>query len=129
MSDDLVRAHLDHRRVWADFDYCYPVISRRSKGVSLGVNLNPDKACNFDCVYCEVDRVTPAKRKDIDLDQLEREMAALLDLTLDGTLFRVAPFDSALPEQRHLNDIASSGDGEPTPGPEFADAVDRIATL
>jgi wyosine [tRNA(Phe)-imidazoG37] synthetase (radical SAM superfamily) len=126
---DLVPAHLDHRRLWADFDYCYPVLSRRSRGVSLGVNLNPDKACNFDCVYCEVDRTTPAKRKDIDLDQLEREMAALLDLTLDGTLFRVAPFDSARPEQRRLNDIAFSGDGEPTTAPEFADAVDRIAHL
>ncbi|HEU4950863.1 MAG TPA: radical SAM protein [Holophagaceae bacterium] len=129
MSGDLVKAHLDHRRVWADFDYCYPVISRRSKGVSLGVNLNPDKVCNFDCVYCEVDRVTPAKRKDIDLDQLEREMAALLDLTLDGTLFEVSPFDSARPEQRRLNDIAFSGDGEPTTAPEFAEAVDRIAKL
>jgi wyosine [tRNA(Phe)-imidazoG37] synthetase (radical SAM superfamily) len=126
---DLVPAHLDHRRLWADFDYCYPVLSRRSKGVSLGVNLNPDKACNFDCVYCEVDRTTPPNRKDIDLDQLEREMAALLDLTLDGTLFRVAPFDSARPEQRRLNDIAFSGDGEPTTAPEFADAVDRIAHL
>lgn len=129
MSEDLVKAHLDHKRMWADFDYCYPVISRRSKGVSLGVNLNPDKVCNFNCVYCEVDRATPAKRKDIDLDQLEREMAALLDLTLDGTLFRVAPFDSARPEQRRLNDIAFSGDGEPTTAPEFADAVDRIAKL
>lgn len=126
---DLVPAHLDHRRLWADFDYCYPVLSRRSKGVSLGVNLNPDKACNFDCVYCEVDRTTPAKRKDIDLDQLERELAALLDLTLDGTLFRVAPFDSARPEQRRLNDIAFSGDGEPTTAPEFADAIDRVAHL
>ena len=126
---DLVPAHLDHRRLWADFDYCYPVLSRRSKGVSLGVNLNPDKACNFDCVYFEVDRTTPAKRKDIDLDQLEREMAALLDLTLDGTLFRVAPFDSARPEQRRLNDIAFSGDGEPTTAPEFADAIDRVAHL
>lgn len=126
---DLVPAHLDHRRVWSDFDYCYPVVSRRSKGVSLGVNLNPDKACNFDCVYCEVDRTTPGRRKDIDLDQLEREMAALLDLTLDGTLFRVAPFDSARPEHRRLNDIAFSGDGEPTTAPEFADAVDRIAHL
>lgn len=126
---DLVPAHLDHRRLWADFDYCYPVLSRRSKGVSLGVNLNPDKACNFDCVYCEVDRTTPAKRKDIDLDQLEREMAVLLDLTLDGSLFNSAPFDSARPEQRRLNDIAFSGDGEPTTAPEFADAVDRIAHL
>ena len=73
---DLIKAHLDHRRVWRDFDYCYPVISRRSRGVSLGVNLNPDKVCNFDCVYCEVDRLTPAKRKDLDLDLLDKETGA-----------------------------------------------------
>ncbi len=129
MNEELVKAHLDHRRVWQDFDYCYPVISRRSKGVSLGVNLNPDKVCNFDCVYCEVDRRTPARRGDIDLDQLEREMATLLDLTLDGTLFRVAPFDSARPEQRRLNDLAFSGDGEPTTAREFPEAVARLAAL
>ena len=126
---ELIKAHLDHRRIWQDFDYCYPVISRRSKGVSLGVNLNPDKVCNFDCVYCEVDRITPAKRKDIDLDQLEREMATLLDLTLDGTLFRVAPFDSAKPDQRRLNDIAFSGDGEPTTAREFPEVILRMASL
>ena len=126
---DLVKAHLDHRRLWQDFDYCYPVISRRSKGVSLGVNLNPDKVCNFDCVYCEVDRKTPARRRDIDLDQMAREMDALLQLTQNGTLFRVSPFDSARPEQRRLNDIAFSGDGEPTTAREFPEAIARMAGL
>jgi len=126
---DLVPAHLDHRRIWQDFHYAYPVISRRSKGVSLGVNLNPDKVCNFDCVYCEVDRSTPGPRSDIDLDQLEREMDALLELTVNGALFAVTPFDSARPGQRRLNDIAFSGDGEPTTAPEFAGAVERIARL
>jgi wyosine [tRNA(Phe)-imidazoG37] synthetase (radical SAM superfamily) len=125
----LVKAHLDHRRLWQAFDYCYPVISRRSKGVSLGVNLNPDKICNFDCVYCEVDRVNPARRRDVELDQLEREMAALLDLTTSGALFDVAPFDSARPEQRRLNDIAFSGDGEPTTAREFPEAVATLARL
>jgi wyosine [tRNA(Phe)-imidazoG37] synthetase (radical SAM superfamily) len=126
---DLVQAHLDHRRMWQDFQYAYPVISRRSKGVSLGVNLNPDKVCNFDCVYCEVDRSTPGPRSDIDLAQLEREMAALLDLTVNGTLFATSPFNSARPDHRRLNDIAFSGDGEPTTAREFADAVDCIARL
>ena len=126
---ELVQAHLDHRRIWQDFHYAYPVISRRSKGVSLGVNLNPDKACNFDCVYCEVDRTTPGPRSDVDLAQLEREMAALLDLTVNGALFRTSPFDSARPDQRRLNDIAFSGDGEPTTAPEFAGAIDCIARL
>jgi len=125
----LVKAHLDHRRIWQDFDYCYPVISRRSKGLSLGVNLNPDKVCNFDCVYCEVDRKNPARRKDLDLEQLEREMAALLDLSLSGQIFEFPPFDSARPEQRRLNDIAFSGDGEPTTAREFPDVVARLARL
>ncbi len=126
---ELVQAHLDHKRSWYDFHYCYPVISRRSKGVSLGVNLNPNKACNFDCVYCEVDRVNPPRRKDVDLDQLEREMAALMDLVVSGELYQVAPFDSARPEQRRLNDIAFSGDGEPTMAKEFAECVARLARL
>lgn len=126
---ELIPAHLDHRRSWAEFIYCYPVISRRSKGVSLGVNLNPDKVCNFDCVYCEVDRITPGRRRDIDLDQLERELSELLDLTLDGSLFTFPPFDSARPEQRRINDIAFSGDGEPTTAKEFAEAVERVAHL
>jgi len=126
---DLIKAHLDHRRVWRDFDYCYPVISRRSRGVSLGVNLNPDKVCNFDCVYCEVDRLTPPKRRDLDLDLLAEELGLLLDLATSGEIYQIPPFDSARPEQRRLNDIAFSGDGEPTTAREFAEAVQRVARL
>ena len=40
----------DHTRHFTDFTFVYPVISRRSRGLSIGVNLNPDKVCNFDCV-------------------------------------------------------------------------------
>lgn len=126
---ELVKAHLDHKRSWYDFIYCYPVISRRSKGVSLGVNLNPNKACNFNCVYCEVDRVSPPRRKDVDLDQLVQEMATLMDLVASGELYEVSPFNSARPEQRRLNDIAFSGDGEPTMVKEFPECVARLAKL
>ena len=126
---DLIKAHRDHRRIWREFDYCYPVISRRSRGLSLGVNLNPDKVCNFDCVYCEVDRLAPPKRKDLDLDLLERELGLLLDLATSGEIYQIPPFDSARPEQRRLNDIAFSGDGEPTTAREFAGAVARVARI
>ena len=126
---ELIKAHLDHRRVWRDFDYCYPVISRRSRGVSLGVNLNPDKVCNFDCVYCEVDRLTPSKRSDLDLDVLEQELGLLLDLATSGEIYAIPPFDTARPEQRRLNDIAFSGDGEPTTARDFAEAVARVAAM
>ena len=126
---ELVQAHLDHRRIWQDFQYAYPVISRRSKGVSLGVNLNPDKVCNFDCVYCEVDRTAPRPPLGRGPGPAGAGMAALLDLTVSGTLFATSPFDTARPDQRRLNDIAFSGDGEPTTAPEFPDAVDCVARL
>jgi wyosine [tRNA(Phe)-imidazoG37] synthetase (radical SAM superfamily) len=126
---DLIKAHLDHRRVWRDFVYCYPVISRRSRGLSLGVNLNPDKVCNFDCVYCEVDRTSAPKRRDLDLDALGGELDQLLNLSVSGEIFQIPPFDSARPDQRRINDIAFSGDGEPTTAACFAEAIQRVADL
>lgn len=126
---ELVKAHLDHRRLWRDFDFCYPVLSRRSRGLSLGVNLSPGQRCTFDCVYCEVDRRRGPRRLDVDPGQVEREMALLLDLGVSGEIFSIPPFDSARPEQRRLNDIAFSGDGEPTLAPEFPEVVARLAKL
>lgn len=75
----LQQAYADHSRRWQDFLYCYPVISRRSKGLSIGVNLNPDKACNFDCIYCQVDRKSPPIVRKVELDVLRAELASLLD--------------------------------------------------
>ena len=48
--------HTDHARAFQTNRFVYPVLSRRSHGISVGVNLNPDKICNFDCIYCQVDR-------------------------------------------------------------------------
>ena len=53
--------HRDHSRLFEQNLYVYPVLSRRSRGISVGINLNPDKVCNFDCVYCQVDRRTPSQ--------------------------------------------------------------------
>ncbi len=121
---NLIAAHLDHRRSYDDFYYVYPVISRRSQGVSIGVNLNPDKTCNFDCVYCEVNRTVPGRRKDVDLDVLREELRDMLRIFQDGTLFAREPFASAPESWRRLNDIAFSGDGEPTTCPVFEQAVE-----
>jgi wyosine [tRNA(Phe)-imidazoG37] synthetase (radical SAM superfamily) len=65
----------------------------------------------------------------VDVDQLEREMAALLDLSRSGEIFTFSPFNSARPGQRRLNDIAFSGDGEPTTAKEFPEVVARLARL
>src|SRR5688572_3296136 len=118
-----------HSRSWQSNRYVYPVISRRSKGLSIGVNLNPDKVCNFDCIYCCVDRREPVAReyRDVDMCILATELDHMLSLAATGEIFQLPPFDQAPPALRRLNDVAFSGDGEPTSFPRFADAC-RLAS-
>lgn len=118
-----------HSRNWQENRYVYPVISRRSKGLSIGVNLNPDKACNFDCIYCCVDRTVPATVRDVDMTVLRAELEHMLHLAGSGEIWKIPPFDRASPELRRINDIAFSGDGEPTSFPGFADACSLAARL
>lgn len=123
----LTSAYRRHARQWQSHRYVYAVVSRRSRGLSIGVNLNPDKACNFDCVYCQVDRTVPPSVRKVDLAVVESELAALLESVRSGALFAAEPF-SALPVDRRLvRDLAFSGDGEPTTYPRFAEAVEVAA--
>lgn len=126
---DLPDPFASHSRHWRHNLYVYPVISRRARGLSVGVNLNPDKACNFDCVYCQVDRSIPPVVRKVDLDVLRRELDDMLRLATTGKLFAEPPFDHVPPEVRRFNDIAFSGDGEPTASPQFADAARLAAEL
>lgn len=125
-TSTLQQAFAAHPRVWRDFHYVYPVLSRRSRGLSIGVNLNIDKACNFDCIYCCVDRTVSPPRKDVDLAQLRDELDQMLGLAVSGDIWRHPPFDRAPQHLRRINDIAFSGDGEPTAYPRFDEAC-RIA--
>src|SRR5436853_7152054 len=106
--------HRDHRRTFAENLYVYAVVSRRSKGVSIGLNLNPDKICNFDCVYCQVDRKTSPIVRNVDTPRLLAELEDMLDSIQNGDLFKLERFQNTPPALRRLNDIAFSGDGEPT---------------
>src|SRR3954447_19747651 len=119
--------HRDHRRTFAENLYVYAVVSRRSKGVSIGVNLNPDKVCNFDCVYCQVDRKTPPVVREVDEARLLAELDDMLDLVTTGRLFEHERFRQTPPALRRLNDIAFSGDGEPTTCPRFPEIVRSAA--
>src|SRR5512146_3331278 len=92
-SDALKAAWQRHERRWAGNLYVYAVVSRRSRGVSVGINLNPDKGCNFDCVYCQVDRtIAPAVRR-VDLGRVREELALVLEAAADGSLYAAPPFD------------------------------------
>ena len=120
----------DHSRQFADFTFVYPVISRRARGLSIGINLNPDKVCNFDCVYCEVDRTIPGKVSKVDLNQMRDELKAMIHFVRDGGLAREPKFDE-LPSfiTRNVKDIAFSGDGEPTLIHNFAECVQMVADV
>ncbi|MBI2305751.1 MAG: radical SAM protein [Rhodocyclales bacterium] len=115
----------DHRRDYSGFRYVYPVVSRRAGGVSVGINLNPNNACNWACVYCQVPDLTRGGPPPIDLALLETELATLLrDIVQGDFMAKEVPEDA-----RHLMDVAFSGNGEPTSAPEFPDAVARISRL
>ena len=70
--------HTQHQRRFESNRFVYPVLSRRSEGISLGVNLNPDKVCNFDCIYCQVDRSTASETRFVELPQLLAELGEML---------------------------------------------------
>lgn len=109
----------DHNRDSAHMTYVYPVVSRRAGGVSVGINLNPNNACNWHCIYCQVPDLVRGSAPPIDLAQLEMELRNLLnDLVHGDFMARRVPAES-----RHIEDIAFSGNGEPTSAREFADAV------
>ena len=111
-----------HDRTWSNHRYVYAVVSRRSGGISIGVNLNPNKVCNFDCIYCSVDRRIPAlpgSDSPVDPALVQTELERMLTLFQSGEIFRLEPFAGIAPELRRLNDVAFSGDGEPTTCPQF----------
>lgn len=109
----------NHDRDSARLTYVYPVVSRRARGVSIGVNLNPDNTCNFRCIYCQVPELVRGIGPVIDLAKLETELRYMLNDVVHGTFMH----DRVPTESRRLNDIAFSGNGEPTTSPNFAQAV------
>ena len=117
--------HTQHQRRFEENRFVYPVLSRRSGGISIGVNLNPDKVCNFDCVYCQVDRTTQSETRFVETDGLLDELRSVLGVVGSGELYKTAKFIDTPDELRRLNDIAFSGDGEPTTYKNF----DELMTL
>lgn len=112
----------DHSRDSAGLTYVYPVLSRRAGGVSVGINLNINNACNWGCVYCQVPNLTRGGPPPVDLDRLERELDGFFQDAVHGNYLQQA----APPEFRKLVDVAFSGNGEPTSAAEFAPALARV---
>ena len=115
--------HTQHERQFQTRRFVYPVLSRRSGGLSIGVNLNPDKICNFDCIYCQVDRTRQSETRFVEMDALLGELDDALQFVASGEIYRTEKFGETPIELRRLNDIAFSGDGEPTTYKNFDEII------
>ena len=118
-----------HERLFETNRFVYPVLSRRSGGISIGVNLNPDKICNFDCIYCQVNRTTESETRFVELDQLLNELDQMLQWVSSAKIFESGKFADTRDHLRVLRDIAFSGDGEPTTYRNFDEVIRACATL
>ena len=76
--------------------FVYVVVSPRARGLSVGVNMNPDQQCNFDCAYCEVDRAKPG-RQQLDVEVMATELETTLALARSGGCAPVRPLKSCRP--------------------------------
>jgi wyosine [tRNA(Phe)-imidazoG37] synthetase (radical SAM superfamily) len=114
-----------HQHDAAGLLYVYPVLSRRAAGLSVGVNLNINQACNWACVYCQVENLRRGGPPPVDLDRLERELFGFLGQVIQGDYLERHVAEDC----RRLADIAFSGEGEPTSAAEFAQAVERVAAV
>jgi len=109
--------------------FVYAVISARAHGLSLGVNMNPDKSCSFDCLYCEVDRRNPPRETRLDVDAMAAELHKTLAFVLAGKLHGRPWYSTLSKELLTLRHVALSGDGEPTLAPNFAQVVESIVHI
>lgn len=123
-----IKTHLtttDHNRDVVGLKYIYPVVSRRAGGVSVGVNLNINNACNWRCVYCNVPNLTRGTPPPIELDVLEHELRTFLNDVLHGDFMQRHVNE----EDRQLKDIAFSGNGEPTSAKEFPQVISLVEKI
>jgi len=121
-KDELLLTTSNHDRDAAGLTYVYPVVSRRAGGVSIGVNLNPNNACNWHCVYCQVPGLVRGSSPNIDIPLLNSELSLFIDELLYGDFMQ----DHVPEDCRRICDVAISGNGEPTSCKQFDTVTDTI---
>jgi len=111
----------DHDRNIFDSKYVYPVVSRRAGGLSLGINLNTNNACNWQCIYCEIPNLTRGGPEPIEVELLKDELNFWIDQIMNSNFLK-----KNTPPGTTFADVALSGNGEPTAAPEFLDVLEII---
>ena len=91
--------------------------------------MNPDRRCNFDCSYCEVDHHIVSTEPKLLVDVMGAELHRALQMVRSGHL-RTRPWYQTMPaELLQLRHVALSGDGEPTLAPNFVEAVQTVVRV
>jgi len=121
-TDSGVLTTTNHSRDVVGLKYVYPVLSRRSGGLSIGINFNTNNACNWRCIYCQVPNLKLGVAPPMDFELLEKELRFFLDYVLNGNFYQDFQVDES---NRVIKDIAISGNGEPT----SLNGFDRAVTL
>ncbi len=119
----------DRARDFLGNRFVYAVISSRAGGLSLGVNMNPDKRCNFDCAYCEVDRRVPSREASLDVDVVAQELRKTIAFIRSGRLVAHPAYRTLPAELLQLRQVALSGDGEPTLATNFVEALQAVVRV
>jgi wyosine [tRNA(Phe)-imidazoG37] synthetase (radical SAM superfamily) len=113
-------------RNFLDNRFVYTVVSARARGLSIGINMNPDRFCNFDCLYCEVNRKLPVTERILDVGVMAEELERTLALVRSGKIREHAVYRELNDELLQLRHVALSGDGEPTLCPNFDEAIQVV---
>lgn len=112
-------------REYLDNRFVYVVVSARARGLSVGVNLNPDKHCNFSCIYCEVQR-NGEEWDQLDVEAMAAELRTTLAFVRGGRLRELSAYRILPDDVLQLRHVALSGDGEPTLSPRFAEGLQAV---
>ena len=129
MNAQSLEAILRHPRSFLTNRFVYAVISQRAGGLSIGINMNPDQACNFDCVYCEVKRTGTHQGERVDIEVMSKELKNLLALLQLGKFHQLNGFTEIPKELLILKMVALSGDGEPTLCPNFFEIIQEVVRI
>ena len=111
---NLISVKTDPAQHASEGQFIFPVYSRRIGGLSVGINLFPErKICNFDCPYCEV---LPAKHSQkFSLPKLQAHLTEFFEHHPDLRAKNVP-----------IKSITFSGDGEPTLSPAFTQTLEWV---
>jgi len=87
-----------------------PIPSRRF-GMSLGIDLSPaSKQCNFDCLYCELDKAETVSK--------QTQILEVEDI--------ISQLKTALANHKNIDVITFTANGEPTLYPKLSTLIDKV---